>query len=211
MDKLILGFSEIFDRLHDAVIVTDLQGVVRNCNRAAEEVYGYNRAEFVGANIAVLYPELHRGNLRAMIDDVLDSGRADGEFLNVTKDGREIWIHLSASLLPDEASIPYGMVGFSIDITKSREIERENRETLERYRMAQEAAGVGLWHMEQKDGEWVLSWDEQSRAILQLPPGTKPSLEVFLGAVHPQDRWQLEHILRSPLKPCETYRCEYGV
>jgi PAS domain-containing protein len=42
------------DRLHDAVISTDLEGMVIDCNRAAERIYEYSKADLAGSSVACL-------------------------------------------------------------------------------------------------------------------------------------------------------------
>ena len=46
----------ILDQMHDSIIVTDLEGLVTGCNRAASELYGYSPVELIGKSVSILYP-----------------------------------------------------------------------------------------------------------------------------------------------------------
>ncbi len=46
--------------LADALIVIDLDGVIRRVNPAAETMFGYTADELLGANVNILMPEPHR-------------------------------------------------------------------------------------------------------------------------------------------------------
>jgi PAS domain S-box-containing protein len=136
---------EILDRLHDAVIATDLSGVITNLNSAAERIYEYPHQEIIGTSVARLYPASELPQMQKLIQEVKTKGRADGEFLNQTKTGREIYIHLSVSLLTDADNQPFGMIGFSIDVTDQKRMDLDRREVEELNRAARAATGVGTW------------------------------------------------------------------
>lgn len=46
----------ILDQMHDAVIVTDLHGVVQGCNRAVSDLYGYTPEELRGQSTEIAVP-----------------------------------------------------------------------------------------------------------------------------------------------------------
>ncbi len=200
---------EIFDQIHDAVISTDLDGIVTGCNSAVERIYGYTRQEMIGASVAILYPESQLPRMKALIDLVRASGRADAELLNRTKSGREIWIHLSLSLQQTEERAPYGMIGFSIDITDQKRAEQAQFATGEMSRGARAAAGVGTWYWELQNNQ--LSWDEQSNALLDISSDEKPGYDLFISRIHPSDRKRLEETLQRCLQTGADYAAEYRV
>src|SRR3954462_3200127 len=52
---------QILDQTHDAVIATDLAGVITGWNRGAERLYGYTAAQGIGRHVAELYPPARHG------------------------------------------------------------------------------------------------------------------------------------------------------
>ena len=92
----------ILDQMHDAIIVTDLEGRVTGCNRAAFHMYGYSAEELIGKSVEILYPEENRHLLtQKVVPTVLATGEYRGEQQNRTRSGDTIYIHLSISVLRD--------------------------------------------------------------------------------------------------------------
>ena len=55
------ALEKLFDVSPDAIFVTDPQGVIRDANPRAAELFGYTQAEFSGKPIESLVPERFRG------------------------------------------------------------------------------------------------------------------------------------------------------
>ncbi len=209
MHQLLQPDSELLDRLHDAAICCDLDGTITYCNPAAERIYEYPRKELVGSSVARLYPESELPNLEPMLREVMETGKADRKLLNVTKNGREVFIHLSVSLLSDANATPVGMIGFSIDLTEVERAERAMRQIEARNRAAREAAGVGTWQWDVGTG--AIWWDTVSNALLGTNPEDKQTFAVFLECVHPDDRQSLDANLRNCVERREPYHGKYRV
>ncbi|HET9593982.1 MAG TPA: CHASE3 domain-containing protein, partial [Anaeromyxobacteraceae bacterium] len=56
----------------------------------------------------------------------------------------------------------------------------------EMLRLAKDAADMGAWHWDIASGELV--WSERCKELFGLRPETEMSYEVFLAAIHPDDR-----------------------
>ena len=111
--------SQILSQVHDAVIVTDMEGKVTRWNKGAENLYGYTEEEIIGQHVSILY---FKEDLPQVLDHTLYQLKAKGnhemEERCRTWDGKEIRVHLSLSLLLDERGKPYGLISYSIDITE---------------------------------------------------------------------------------------------
>jgi PAS domain S-box-containing protein len=111
----------ILDQLHDSIIITDLQGIITGCNRAAAHMFGYTKQELIGENVTIFYPEEDRERLRSqMLQALLEKGRLSSEERSKTKSGAEIFVQLNLTLLNDAEGNPVGVVGISQDITEKR-------------------------------------------------------------------------------------------
>jgi PAS domain S-box-containing protein len=109
----------ILDQIHDSIIVTDLDGMVTGCNRAASQIFGYAAEELIGKSVSVLCPEDDSHLLREqVIPAVLANGSFHGEQHNQTRSGDSIYVHLSISLLRDgemaKASLPAWLASLSM-------------------------------------------------------------------------------------------------
>jgi len=108
----------ILDQLQDAVFMTDLRGMITDCNLAVSR-YGYSREEAIGKNLVDL---LHKGDqplARTVIGNVLEKGRFQVQLHGQCKSGEEFSFHLCLTLLRDGNS-PVGMVGIAIDVTDAK-------------------------------------------------------------------------------------------
>ena len=65
------GHSEILaavaDASDDAIVVTDLDGIVLYWTTAAARLYGYTAEQIVGQSVAALWPEGQRGEIASIL------------------------------------------------------------------------------------------------------------------------------------------------
>lgn len=126
-EKLITQ-AQIMDQIHDAVVSTDLEGVITSWNKGAESQYGFTMEEAVGKPISMIYPENQR---KFLLHDIVQPLKAKGhhevEAIVSKKSGKRITIHLSLDVLKDEKGIATGMIGYGFDITERKRIEETLR------------------------------------------------------------------------------------
>jgi len=115
--------AEIIDQVHDAVIVTDLAGVVASWNKGAERLFGYTAAEMVGYSVLRLFPEELQPQFPALVETLLERGRHELEIRQRRKSGEDCYSHISVSLRRDPQGAPIGMIGYAIDITARKQAE----------------------------------------------------------------------------------------
>jgi PAS domain S-box-containing protein len=132
--------AQILAQVHDCVVTTDLQGNITLWNRGAERVFGYSADEALGQNISLVYfdedlPILSDGIIAPMLE------RSENE-LEVRcrhKSGREVFLHLSLSVLHDENGSLIELIGYSLDITERKKAEEalcQSNEELNRFNRA---------------------------------------------------------------------------
>ena len=105
----------LLDRVHAAVIATDLDGTVIHWNRHAEGLYGWSREEALGRNAGELIVSPAHAEAGLEIMERLRAGAAwEGEFPVVRRDGSTLVVRVLDSLLYDDGGRPAGVVGVSI-------------------------------------------------------------------------------------------------
>lgn len=120
--------ESILHNMHDSLIVTSGDFLIRSVNRATLELLGYHQEELLGKHISVV--------LREFSSTASDSGsNDDGNFAAhlcrnaeksfFTLDGREIPVLLSTSLLKDGESATQGLVYVAKDITERKIAEHK--------------------------------------------------------------------------------------
>ena len=81
------------------------------------------------------------------------------------------------------------------------------RDSEDRAQLAAEAAALGVWHWDLLTDQQV--WSPRCKALFGLPPETTPTLALFIGCVHPEDRSRVERALRDALAGRGEYESEY--
>lgn len=92
----------ILNNLHDALVVTDSEGVIQHTNHALKIIFDYSEKELKGANIDCLMPAKYAVSHKKFMNDYLVTGEAriigtGRELTGKKKDGREFAIELTLS------------------------------------------------------------------------------------------------------------------
>jgi diguanylate cyclase (GGDEF)-like protein/PAS domain S-box-containing protein len=122
----LLRHAAIVQQSEDAIISTDLDGIVVSWNRGAERIYGYSAAEALGRHISFCYPPEKRAKARAFLQRVAN-GEAIGRFdtQRLAKNGTMIDVSVSISAIKDATGKIVGASGIARDITAHRRAEKE--------------------------------------------------------------------------------------
>lgn len=130
--------ADIVDCSGDAIVSRELNGTVLTWNPAAQRLFGYTSAEMVGADIARIYspntPPDHRDlTERAARGELL----ANFETLRRRKDGTDVQVAVTISLVRDGDGRVTGSSAIFRDITERKRMEAELQRLLHEQRQAQ--------------------------------------------------------------------------
>ena len=138
--------AQIIDQVHDAIVSTDMEGVVTSWNKGAERLTGYSAEDALGRHISFLYPAEEQEFLRnGLMQPLQREGNHEAEVRMRKKSGDDFYAHLALSLQRDREGRPFGMIGYSMDITKASESERALRDSEERFRQMAENVREVFW------------------------------------------------------------------
>lgn len=113
--------AQILGQIHDAVVSTDLNGIVTSWNQGAESMFDYSKSEAIGKHISFVYGDHeHEFLQKKIIEPLLEKGEHKIEVRMLRKLGRPFYAHLSLSLLHDPQGEVIGMIGYSMDITERK-------------------------------------------------------------------------------------------
>lgn len=125
--------AKAFDYLFDAVVVTDMEGVITDWNKGSKTLYGYSKEEAIGQPVNMLHvPEDTEHITASVISAVKESGKWSGEVRMLHKDGRIGWIESMCVPIFDENEQMVGALGINRDIT-DRKQESEHLHYLAHY------------------------------------------------------------------------------
>ena len=116
--------ASLLDKAQDAIIVRDLDHVVRYWNKGAERLYGWSRDEAIGHSIETLLysdPAVFRETTHTM----LKQGEWSGEIAQQRKDGSVLTVEAHWTLLRDDQQVPEAILAINTDITERKAAERE--------------------------------------------------------------------------------------
>jgi PAS domain S-box-containing protein len=182
--------AQMIDQVHDAIVSTDLDGMVTSWNKGAERLIEYPAAEALGRHISFLFPPEERDFLeQGVIEPLRRMGTHEVEVRMLKKSGAGFHAHMALSLLRDAEGRPAGMIGYSMDVTRTKESQQALRESEERFRQM-----AGNIH----EVFWLT--DSQSLQVLYLSPAyervwrrdcrdayARPAT-IFRDWIHPDER-----------------------
>ena len=125
----------LMENATDAILVTNIQGIVVEVNRAGEELFGRPRAEFAGCHFFDLLVADEREKARLRFEAILAGGAPGGqETIAMTADGRAVPIEISGSLV--EIGGERLMLAIVRNVSERKQLE-------EQFRQAQKMEAVG--------------------------------------------------------------------
>jgi PAS domain S-box-containing protein len=121
----------------DAIYSSAPDGTITSWNRAAENMYGYSRAEALGSHAQMLAAgERHREEEWLLDSAARDESVHGLETERITKDGRAIKVGISMSPIHDRDGNDVGSTIVSRDISEQRKTEDDLFESVERLQLA---------------------------------------------------------------------------
>jgi diguanylate cyclase (GGDEF)-like protein/PAS domain S-box-containing protein len=120
--------AKAFDYLFDAVVVTDMQGIITDWNKGSETLYGYAKEEAIGQPVNILHVPDDTDHITSeVLSAVEKSGKWTGEIRMLHKNGHIGWIESMCVPIYDVHDQVVGALGINRDITdRIKESERLN-------------------------------------------------------------------------------------
>lgn len=116
--------AALLDKARDAILVRGLDHRILYWNAGAEQLYGWKAEEALGQSIAeLLYdrPEAFEEATKA----VMQKGEWTGEIAQVDRDGKQLTVDCSWTLMRDEDGQPKTIFAINTDMTERRNLERQ--------------------------------------------------------------------------------------
>lgn len=173
----------------------DASGAIRTASARWTEVTGIDLAKALDSGwLDALHPKDVEPTLRAWRLAVETTSSIDVEYRLRTPDGYR-WFRSCASPSMDCSGAVLGWFGTLEDINDKKQAETALQASEERFRLAAEAAGIGIWDYDAVNGKRL--WSDVFRAMLGLAPEVPAEPAIALALVVPEDRSILQQLVDS--------------
>ncbi len=117
--------ARLLDQTHDSILVRDLNSVITYWNRGAEELYGWRAEEAVGRRSYELLDTAFPAPLEELHEQLLRTGRWEGELKRVKADGSNVIVACRWALRRSESDRAVSVLETNNDITARKYREEE--------------------------------------------------------------------------------------
>lgn len=127
--------QDLLRSMPEALIFSDLQGIIQIWNPGSENVFGFTAAEAIGKNLDLIIPERMRqahwdGFNKAVARGGVLPGRTSMITRSLHKSGEQIYVDMSFAMVKNQAGELLGSMAIARDATKRFTEEKNLRKQL---------------------------------------------------------------------------------
>ncbi len=127
--------AQIFDEIHDAILVLDSERIIVDCSVSAERLFGYEKRELIGRPAYALQsPRARRPQGREIGTALMEHGRWGGEIQISRPAGPDLLCDVNIAPFRDDDGRVIGYISVSRDVTARKKAERALSDSEARYR-----------------------------------------------------------------------------
>jgi diguanylate cyclase (GGDEF)-like protein/PAS domain S-box-containing protein len=161
--------AHLLNVVEQAVIATDMRGMIIYWNRFAEILYGWSAEEAKGRDMLdLLSDESTRSEAARIISRLQGGERWAGDFLIRRRDGTTFPAHMVDSPVRDEHGALIGVVGVAVDMTEHKRIEEIQREARDQLEIQVAGRTTELREVNQQLARWVSELEQRNSEVLLL-------------------------------------------
>ncbi|WP_375499041.1 PAS domain S-box protein [uncultured Nostoc sp.] len=159
-----------------------------------------------------IHPEDRTWVKAAIQDSITNRTDYNVEYRTVWNDRSTHWVLVRGCIIDDEAGNPERMVGISLDITDRKIAEADLREAYVQWESALAAGAIYTWRWKIPDNLVIVNAAfahlfgvDSAKATTGLP------IELFIQAMHEEDRPQVVAAINQAIETGEEYVSEYRI
>ncbi len=193
-----------FDAMLDPVVLLEIDGSVRQCNRAFADFVGRECRDVVGEKCFQLVHGMNGHIQGCPLLRSLQSGEREDMPMSV---GGEDFLVVTDPIKGTKGDTT-GFVHILRNITELKQVQKRLQESEERYKLALDAAKDGLWDWNPVTGKAVFS--PRYYTMLGYEPDEFPaSYDFWRSLVHPEELDGIEHAISEHIRNDAGYSLEF--
>jgi PAS domain S-box-containing protein len=184
-----------------AIFTLNARGCVASWNSGAQRIKGYTQSEILGKSVSVFYPpeDVKARRPQRGLFKAIQNGKYSEEGWRIRKDGAPFFAQVTITAIMDEHGALRGFSKITRDVTARVATESVLRENEELLRMANAAAGVGVFSIDFAAKKTRLS--AELLALFGLPYDAENACLNPLIFVHPDDRESVDAAVAAANDP----------
>jgi PAS domain S-box-containing protein len=203
-------FEKLFELAPEAIVLRDMENRILRANQEFAEMFGYSVEEALGQNVKSLIVPEDGGQQCDELREALKRGeRVNAEVIRRHKDGTRLNVSLVAAPVSVGDHEPE-IYGIYRDITERKRAEEKLRRSEAYLAEGQRLSHTGSWARSVSTGEIFLSL-ESFRIFGFDPTRDKPTLDLLLNRVHPDDRAYFRETINNAIRQKSDFEREYRV
>jgi PAS domain S-box-containing protein len=207
-------FASIVNSSDDAILSKTLDGNITSWNNGAEKIFGFSSSEMIGTNISVLIPKHLRNEENEIIKKISDGKSIDHfETERIRKDGKIIYVSLTASPLSDMAGNITGASKIVRDISKQKKADEEIIKAYKENEITLNRISDGVVSV---DNDWRYTFLNDA-ALATHPDSRQETLGKSIWDTHPEMKgtvfWDTYHeaMLTKKVMEVESFYSPMGI
>ncbi len=137
-------YRQIVNAAYEGVWLLDLEGRTIFVNQRTADLFGYTRDEMMGQSLFDFMDPPERAEAELRMRRRRENISEEHEFRFRHKSGAELWTHIAASPLRDDAGKIVGALGMLVDITPLKRAEATLSRNAAELRILFEGAAIGI-------------------------------------------------------------------
>lgn len=204
-------WQDAFENNPTMYFIIDASGTVISVNSVGAEQLGYTVDELVGHSVLQVFPETEQAKAKRHVALCLEQpGRPmSWEIRKVRKNGSLLWVRETAKAVMREKG-PIVLIVCE-DITVRVETQENLRRSEAFLAEAQKISHTGSWYWNVSSD--TIIWSDEHYRLFGLDPKARivPTFNLFLHAIHHEDRERIQRILDEATRKGSEFDFEYRI
>jgi PAS domain S-box-containing protein len=203
-------FKNLIEQSPDIIFQLDQNGSFSYISPSWTKLLGHAPEEVIGQSFINF---IHSDDVLKCIEFLqagLEKGGSDEEIIYraIHKSGAYVWHASTGSLLNRSGKITY--IGNAREITPRKEQELQLQKANERYELAINAVGMGIWDYNLADN--TLIWDKLMYEVFQVDPDEFEGVyEAWSSRVHPDDLPAAAAALEATIRDKQSFDTSFRI